>query len=498
MTLTSFRRLAAGASAAALVSASAFFGSSAAFAQPTPEETETATESAVQSADTGTKSDDVAKKSEDRKQTAEKKSADPAETKPAGKPKPKASKEAEKKPAPDANEPTAAPGEDPSSKPSPSATPTDDPTQTTPEFDISATKISAETLREGGVAVTAKNLQPGDILNVKGTHIKAAHAAAENGTATVTAVSESSVEDLEAAGTITITALIAADGGVKRGEKNFEITIEKQDDGDDAPAFDPKVSSAPDEITAADLANPDKGISITASNLQPGDVVTNSLTNESETSEGDELVTGVYYEGDPSDFEVGDKVDFTVTVTREGEESKTFDFTVTIIGEDDGDDEKWEPELKVAPKKISVTDFRNENKGVKLELTGCYPGEIATFIIEQYEGDLSYETEVETDEHGTAVIEHIHGTGNAPDSAYIGEYHVIASCIDGEEEAYGDFSVHAGDDSKGGGDSDKGRDRDRNELPRTGSDLTALYGAAGLLAVGAAAMAVGRRKSTKK
>ncbi|MGJ7539347.1 LPXTG cell wall anchor domain-containing protein [Brevibacterium luteolum] len=314
----------------------------------------------------------------------------------------------------------------------------------------------------------------------------------------MTAVSESSVEDLEAAGTITITALIAADGGVKRGEKNFEITIEKQDDGDDAPAFDPKVSSAPDEITAADLANPDKGISITASNLQPGDVVTNSLTNEPETSEGDELVTGVYYEGDPSDFEVGDKVDFTVTVTREGEESKTFDFTVTIIGEDDGDDEKWEPELKVAPKKISVTDFRNENKGVKLELTGCYPGEIATFIIEQYEGDLSYETEVETDEHGTAVIEHIHGTGNAPDSAYIGEYHVIASCIDGEEEAYGDFSVHAGDDSKGGGDSDKGRDRDRNELPRTGSDLTALYGAAGLLAVGAAAMAVGRRKSTKK
>lgn len=382
MKRTSLRRLAAGASAAALVSAGAFFGSSAAFAQPTPEETETATESAVQSTDTGAESEDTT----------------PAdETKPEGSAEKQVETKAQEKPA------------------------------------TSKTKEPAE---------TGANEPTGPESNPK--------------------------QDSDPA----------------------------EDGDDDASAFDPQVSSAPDEITAADLANPDKGISITASNLQAGDVVTDSLTNESNTAEGEELTTGVYYKGDPSDFEVGEKVDFTVTVSREGEESKTFDFTVTIIGEDDGDDESMEPELKISPQKISVTDFRNENKGVELTVTNCYPGEAATFIIEHENGELSYEVDADTNDDGTAVIEHIHGTGNAPDSAYTGTYTVTVICGDGESD--GTFSVHADDDSKGGGDSDKSRDRDRNELPRTGSDLTALYGAASLLAVGAAAMVVGRRKSPKQ
>lgn len=382
MKRTSLRRLAAGASAAALVSAGAFFGSSAAFAQPTPEETDTVTEPAGQSAETG-------KTSEDSKQADEETSEDSNEKKVETKVEEPAASNTEESAGTGTQEPTDS---------NPNPTPDSDP---------------------------------------------------------------------------------AEDGG-----------------DDDAPAFDPQVSSAPDEITAADLTDPDKGITITASNLQAGDEVTNNLTNESTTAEGEELTTGVYYEGDPSDFEVGDKVDFTVTVTREGEESKTFDFTVTIIGEDDGDDERMEPKLKISPQKISVTDFRNENKGVELTVTNCYPGEAATFIIEHENGELSYEVDADTNDDGTAVIEHIHGTGNAPDSAYTGTYSVTVICGDGESD--GTFSVHSDDDSKGGGDSDKGRDRDRNELPRTGSDLTALYGAASLLAVGAAAMVVGRRKSTKQ
>lgn len=389
MKRTSLRRLAAGASAAALVSAGALFGSSVAFAQPTPEETQAATEPATQPADSGQKSEE-----EKQDDSAEKQ----AETKTEEQQKPAAAKTKEPSKTDEPAATKAPESTDPASTPTPDPEPAED------------------------------------------------------------------------------------------------------DGNDDAPAFDPQVSSAPDEITAADLADPDKGISITASNLQAGDVVTDSLTTNPETAEGEELTTGVYYEGDPSDFEVGDKVDFTVTVTREGEESKTFDFTVTIIGEDDGeddgDDERMEPKLKISPQKISVTDFRNENKGVELTVTNCYPGEAATFIIEHENGELSYEVDADTNDDGTAVIEHIHGTGNASDSAYTGTYSVTVICGDGESD--GTFSVHSDDDSKGGGDSDKGRDRDRNELPRTGSDLTALYGAASLLAVGAAAMVVGRRKSTKQ
>ncbi|MBD8021288.1 hypothetical protein, partial [Brevibacterium gallinarum] len=264
MKRTSLRRLAAGASAAALVSAGAFFGSSAAFAQPTPEETETVTESAAQSADTG-------KTSEDSEQADETKPKD------------------------------------------------------------STTKQADETKDEESAASNTE----------------------------------------ESAGT---GAPQPTDSGPTSTQEDSDPA--EDGDGDDAPAFDPQVSSAPDEITAADLTNPDKGITITASNLQAGDEVTNSLTNESTTAEGEELTTGVYYEGDPSDFEVGEKVDFTVTVSREGEESKTFDFTVTIIAED-GDDEApaFDPQVSSAPGEITAADLTNPDKGITITASNLQAGD---------------------------------------------------------------------------------------------------------------------------
>lgn len=140
MKLTTFRHIAAGTSAAALVSASAFFGASTAFAQPTADPASTASE-------TGT-------------QNSTSKSAKP---------------EAK----------TAA---------------------TTPEFDLSAHEVSAEGLREGGVAVTVKNLQADDVVEVKGEHVTAEPAFAKDGMATVVVKSDSSVEELENAGSVTFTA----------------------------------------------------------------------------------------------------------------------------------------------------------------------------------------------------------------------------------------------------------------------------------------------------
>lgn len=491
MKRTSLRRLAAGASAAALVSAGAFFGSSAAFAQPTPEETDTVTEPAGQSAD---QSADTGKTSEDSKQADATTSEDSTEKNVETKVEEPAASNTEESAGTGTQEPT-----DSNPNPTPDSDRAeddgDDASAFDPQVSSAPDEITAADLTDPdkGITITASNLQAGDEVTNSLIN-KPEIAEAEELTTRVHYDGDPSKFEVGKKVDFTVTV-------TRTGEEpktfNFAVTIIAEDDSnDDAPAFDPQVSSAPDEITAADLADPDKGITITASNLQAGDVVTDSLTNNPETAEGEELTTGVYYEGDPSDFEVGDKVDFTVTVTREGEESKTFDFTVTIIGEDDGDDERMEPKLKISPQKISVTDFRNENKGVELTVTNCYPGEAATFIIEHENGELSYEVDADTNDDGTAVIEHIHGTGNAPDSAYTGTYTATVICGDGESD--GTFSVHADDDSKGGGDSDKGRDRDRNELPRTGSDLTALYGAASLLAVGAAAMVVGRRKSTKQ
>ncbi|MCT1691210.1 hypothetical protein M3B11_09635 [Brevibacterium sp. p3-SID960] len=488
MKRTSLRRLAAGASAAALVSAGALFGSSAAFAQPTPEETDTVTEPAGQSAETG-------KTSEDSKQADEKTSEDSNEKKVETKVEEPAASNTEESAGTGTQEPT-----DSNPNPTPDSDPAeDDGDDEAPAFDPQVSsapdEITAADLADPdkGISITASNLQPGDVVTDNLTN-KPKTADGEELTTGVYYTGDPS--DLEVSDTVDFTVTVSREGEDPK-DFDFTVTIIGEDDGDDeAPAFDPQVSSAPDEITAADLADPDKGISITASNLQPEDVVTDSLTNKPKTADGEELTTSVYYEGDPSDFEVGQKVGFTVTVSREGEESKTFDFTVTIIGEDGGDEETMEPELKISPQKISATDFRNENKGVQLTVTNCYPGEAAAFIIEHENGELSYEVDADTNDDGTAVIEHIHGTGNAPDSAYTGTYTVTVICGDGESD--GTFSVHADDNGTGGGDSDKGRYRDRNELPRTGSDLTALYGAASLLAVGAAAMVVGRRKSTKQ
>ncbi|GAA1368261.1 LPXTG cell wall anchor domain-containing protein [Brevibacterium luteolum] len=470
MKRTSLRRLAAGASAAALVSAGALFGSSAAFAQPTPEETQAATEPAAQPADSGQKSEE-----EKHDDSAEKQAE--TETEEQQKPASAKTKELSK-----TDEPAEDDGDDDA--------PAFDPQVSSAPDEITAADLTDP---DKGISITASNLQAGDVVTDNLTN-KPNTADGDKLTTSVYYTGDAS--DLKVGDTVNFTVTVAREGEESK-TFDFTVTIIGEDDGDDeAPAFDPQVSSAPDEITAADLADPDKGISITASNLQPGDVVTDNLTNKPNTADGDKLTASVYYEGDPSDFEVGQKVGFTVTVSREGEESKTFDFTVTIIGEDDGDDETMEPELKISPQKISVTDFRNENKGVQLTVTNCYPGEAAAFIIEHENGELSYEVDADTNDDGTAVIEHIHGTGNAPDSAYTGTYTVTVICGDGESD--GTFSVHADDNGKGGGDSDKGRDRDRNELPRTGSDLTALYGAASLLAVGAAAMVVSRRKSTKQ
>ncbi len=483
MKRTSLRRLAAGASAAALVSAGALFGSSAAFAQPTPEDAQAATEPATQPADTGQKSED-----EKHDDSAEKQ----AKTKTHENQKPAASKTEEPAAtkAPESTDPASTPTPDPTEDDGDDEAPAFDPQVSSAPDEITAADLADP---DKGISITASNLQPEDVVTDSLTN-KPNTADGEELTTSV--YYEGDPSDFEVGQKVDFTVTVSREGEESK-TFDFTVTIIGEDDGDDeAPAFDPQVSSAPDEITAADLADPDKGISITASNLQPEDVVTDSLTNKPNTADGEELTTSVYYEGDPSDFEVGQKVDFTVTVSREGEESKTFDFTVTIIGEDDGDDETMEPELKISPQKISVTDFRNENKGVQLTVTNCYPGEAAAFIIEHENGELSYEVDADTNDDGTAVIEHIHGTGNAPDSAYTGTYTVTVICGDGESD--GTFSVHADDNGKGGGDSDKGRDRNRNELPRTGSDLTALYGAVSLLAVGAAAMVVGRRKSPKQ
>ena len=466
MTSTILRRLTAGAATAAVVSAGVLIGSSAAFAQPAAEPTETATATA-------------------EPEPTEEPSSEPT-TQPS-------------------EEPTEEPSEEPSTEPTDEATeePTEDPEDEAPEFDpqvtVIPTQITAADLTnpDKGIEVMVKNLMAGDVVTDSLTGEKNT---AEGETLTTNLHYGGDASGFKVGQKIDFTVTVSREG---EEDKTFEltVTIVGEDDGDDeAPAFDPHVNAKPTEITAADLTNPDKGIEVTAVNLMAGDVVTDSLTGEKNTAEGETLTTSLYYDGDASDFKVGQRIDFTVTVSREGEEDKTFEFTVTIVGEDDGEDEAAEAKLTVSPEKISVADFRNEKKGVTLTVENCEPGASVTFTVEHESGEPNHEVMATADDKGTATIPHIYGTGNAADSAYTGTYNVTATC--GDAKATASFTVTSGsdDDGKGGGDTDKGGDQDSrngNELPRTGSDLNALYGAAALLAVGAASLAVGRRKKSR-
>ncbi|MCT1874237.1 LPXTG cell wall anchor domain-containing protein [Brevibacterium luteolum] len=462
MTSTILRRLTAGAATAAVVSAGVLIGSSAAIAQPTAEPTETATA------------------------TAEPEPSEEPSSEPTEEPSDEPTTESSEKPT---EEPTAEPSEEP----------TEDPEDEAPAFDpqVSAKpkEITAADLTnpDKGIEVMVTNLMAGDVVTDSLTREKNT---AEGETLTTSLYYDGDASAFEVGQKVDFTVTISREG---EEDKTFDFTVTIVGE-DEAPSFDPQVSAKPKEITAADLTNPDKGIEVMVTNLMAGDVVTDSLTREKNTAEGETLTASLYYDGDASAFEVGQKVDFTVTISREGEEDKTFDFTVTIVGEDDGEDETAEAKLTISPEKISVADFRNEEKGVKLSIENCEPGASVTFTIAHEDGEPNHEVVATADDEGTAVVPHIYGTGNAVDSAYTGAYNVTATC--GDAEATGSFTVTSGSDGdgKGGGDTDKGGDQDsRNgkELPRTGSDLNALYGAAALLAVGAASLAVGRRKKSR-
>ncbi|MCF2573322.1 hypothetical protein [Brevibacterium sp. UCMA 11754] len=376
----------------------------------------------------------------------------------------------------------------------------DEVSEVDPKVALSTKEITVSDFKKDGLKFTGEGFTPGGTVSVRGEAVSTQRAAAQADKVTAD-------EDGNVSGVVTAPESIEAgkysltfvDDTTSEESAPVEVTVTEDDDAVDPIEASLKVD--PKEITAADLANKDNGVTVTVSGVKKGDKITDSLTGDTETADADgDYKLHLYYQGNPDNLEEG-KVPFTVTIDREGTESETLKGNINVVAEDkeDGDDgdngdggdtpeAPAEASFTVSPKTLEAADFANEKKGVTLAVEDCEPGSDVHFAVTPKGIPVTaYENTVKADDEGKASV-NVFGTSDNI-SAYVGAY--TASAICGDDSMKESFTVIAGAD---GGGSDNGGN-DGSQLPRTGTDLGGLASGALLLLIGGAAIAVtGRRK----
>lgn len=384
-----------------------------------------------------------------------------------------------------------------------------------PTVSLNTTEISQSVFDENGIEVTGEGFTPNGTVTVVGGNATSPFATQE--------------VEANADGEISATlkfegdeALPASDYSVWGVDQESETNSPAQDftitEDDAVEPIDAALKVDPKEITAEDLANKDKGVTVTVTGVKAGDKITDSLTGETETAEADgDYELHLWYEGNADSLEVG-AVPFTLTIDREGTESETLKGEINVVGEDDGDDGNEdgnddgkddsddgddgeteapaEASFTVSPKKIEAADFANEKKGVTLAVENCEPGADAHFEVNPKGINVTaYENTVKADDEGNASV-NVFGTSSDV-SAYVGAYTATATC--GDDTMKDSFTVTEGANGGGSGGGDNGNagngGDDGSQLPRTGADLGGLTTGALLLLVGGAAIALTGRKN---
>jgi LPXTG-motif cell wall-anchored protein len=144
----------------------------------------------------------------------------------------------------------------------------------------------------------------------------------------------------------------------------------------------------------------------------------------------------------------------------------------------------------INPTEVSSEDFLNE--GIKIGVSGAQPGEKVSITVEHAQGKVDrYTMTKEADSEGKVTF----GV-QAKVKAVLGTYNVRAQAESFDEPQGGSFTVltngtavDEGGNGNGSGSNDSGSD-----LPRTGAEMTGLALGVGLLAVGAAAVIITRRR----
>ncbi|UZD61923.1 lipoprotein 17-related variable surface protein [Brevibacterium sp. JSBI002] len=139
----------------------------------------------------------------------------------------------------------------------------------------------------------------------------------------------------------------------------------------EAQAIEAKVTTSPKEITAEDLANKEEGIVVTITGLEAGDKISDSLTGEAGTAEGDTFEYNIYSTQPAEDISNG-TVDFSVTITRDGEE-RTYDGLSFSVVDDTDEPEAPEVDPKVSLNADKFTESEFAENGVKVTGEGFAP-----------------------------------------------------------------------------------------------------------------------------
>lgn len=211
-----------------------------------------------------------------------------------------------------------------------------------------------------------------------------------------------------------------------------EDAADETEEPDQPEPIDASFSLDRTEMTAEEIGT--DGIGYTIDSLKAGDVVTAEPGTEgARTVESDGTFSGTITGN--TELKGGDVLDITVTVQREGQQTKTFNGSVTVV-----DDEAAEAQLSVTPQTQSIDDYLVD--GVTMSLTGCTAGEDVTFRIVGADdpGTQYWEEDTRTDDDGAASATFLPGTGG---DGWIGEFVVQADCGDQSVEA--SFSVTDGD-----------------------------------------------------
>ncbi|MDN6135086.1 MAG: hypothetical protein L0J03_13395 [Brevibacterium sp.] len=370
-----------------------------------------------------------------------------------------------------------------------------------PQVSLATDEISEGDFNKNGLEVTGEGFTPGGTVEL--------HSKPEGAQSTFIHNELTADEDGKISGTVKppedgldpgTYILSATDVDTEEVSNSAEFTIAE----DAVDPIDASLTVDPKEITAEDLSNKDKGVTVTVSGVKEGDKITDSLTGDTRTADADgDYKLHLYYQGNPDSLEKG-KVPFTVTIDREGTESQTLKGNINVVAEDkedDGDDgdngdtpeAPAEASFSVSPKTLEAADFANEKKGVTLAVENCEPGADVHFAVTPKGIQVTaYENTVKADDEGKASVNVFGTSDNA--SAYVGSYTASAMC--GDDSMKESFTVTAGADG-GGSDDGNGNNggNDGSQLPRTGADLGGLASGAMLLLVGGAAIAMtGRRK----